>query len=603
MIFRRRRSLSTLICHVLLRGSSAFAPPSNNLPYYKHRIGSESQSLKAIKENTNDVSSFAFLRRINYLLPTTRFYNGKDDTTNNNNTDDPNESSGDRLRRLRRIIIARRRRAITDSEDLARDRQDKYLEVIAIVPCLLAFFFWDEISLFLSQYIDAHGVLGSTPDGGAAFAVNILRPTITGVLVPVISIALATLVSAFAVNILRPTITGVLVPVISIALATLVSTTVNVLRERQVEIRALVNKEACDLRLLRRAIFGMFGTRQHAGRRARALTLLTAYVDQLNRECHPGAIESLEELELSGGIATNELDRLSAMMHGVDGAAVSRQGSVEVADDILSRLNAYRSDRVALLLTDFPDLHWIVLVALSVSIIVTFLLESNQLADQYLNSIQLRSLFALLVGVFSATATLCIDLDDPFTGSFSVVKASMQIGDLELCLQEDLREANAEAGEISGATRKFFRSFLGAPTEGGAASNCIKMEILTRGEEGVAGTGSKQDSITTVDASQEDDDASTVVEDSPPPTEQRGSRGLNLGSKSHSRYGFLSTIYFHLLTSPMGASVRVLGDVGAWATTIVVRRREHCSYGYNLVGGGGAKNQLEMETGIEFNKK
>lgn len=544
MIFRRRRSLSTLICHVLLRGSSAFAPPSNNLPYYKHRIGSESQSLKAIKENTNDVSSFAFLRRINYLLPTTRFYNGKDDTTNNNNTDDPNESSGDRLRRLRRIIIARRRRAITDSEDLARDRQDKYLEVIAIVPCLLAFFFWDEISLFLSQYIDAHGVLGSTPDGGAAFAVNILRPTIT----------------------------GVLVPVISIALATLVSTTVNVLRERQVEIRALVNKEACDLRLLRRAIFGMFGTRQHAGRRARALTLLTAYVDQLNRECHPGAIESLEELELSGGIATNELDRLSAMMHGVDGAAVSRQGSVEVADDILSRLNAYRSDRVALLLTDFPDLHWIVLVALSVSIIVTFLLESNQLADQYLNSIQLRSLFALLVGVFSATATLCIDLDDPFTGSFSVVKASMQIGDLELCLQEDLREANAEAGEISGATRKFFRSFLGAPTEGGAASNCIKMEILTRGEEGVAGTGSKQDSITTVDASQEDDDTSTVVEDAPPPTEQRGSRGLNLGSKSHSRYGFLSTIYFHLLTSPMGASVRVLGDVGAWATTIVVRR-------------------------------
>jgi len=343
------------------------------------------------------------------------------------------------------------------------------------------------------------------------------------------------------------------------------------LRERQVEIRALVNKEACDLRLLRRAIFGMFGTRQHAGRRARALTLLTAYVDQLNRECRPGAIESLEELELSGGIATNELDRLSAMMHGVDGAAVSRQGSVEVADDILSRLNAYRSDRVALLLTDFPELHWIVLIALSVSIIVTFLLESNQLADQYLNSIQLRSLFALLVGVFSATATLCIDLDDPFTGSFSVVKASMQIGDLELCLQEDLREANAEAGEISGATRKFFRSLLGAPTEGGAASNCIKMEILTRGEEDVAGTGMKQDSITTVDASQERD-ASTVVEDAPLPTEQRGNRGLKLGSRSQSRYGFLSTIYFHLLTSPMGASVRVLGDVAAWATTIVVRR-------------------------------
>ena len=60
----------------------------------------------------------------------------------------------------------------------------------------------------------------------------------------------------FANNLLRPTITGVVVPVISIALATLVSTTVNVLRARQVDIRALVNKEACDLRLLRRAMFG-----------------------------------------------------------------------------------------------------------------------------------------------------------------------------------------------------------------------------------------------------------------------------------------------------------------------------------------------------------
>ena len=53
--------------------------------------------------------------------------------------------------------------------------------------------------------------------------------------------------SVFANNLLRPTITGVVVPVISIALATLVSTTVNVLRQRQVDLRAYVNKEACEL--------------------------------------------------------------------------------------------------------------------------------------------------------------------------------------------------------------------------------------------------------------------------------------------------------------------------------------------------------------------
>ena len=293
----------------------------------------------------------------------------------------------------------------------------------------------------------------------------------------------------------------------------------------------------------------MFGTRQHAGRRSRALTLLTAYVAQVNRECHPGAIESLEELELSGGIATNELDRLSAMMHGVDGAAVSRQGSVEVADDIISRLNCYRSDRVALLLTDFPDLHYIVLIALSVSITAAFLLESNQLANQYLNSIQLRSLFALLVGVFSATATLCLDLDDPFTGSFSIVKASMQIGDLQLCLQGDVREANAEAGEISKATRKFFRSIFGGPTEGGAASNDIKGLIQTRKNNG------PNQSLTASAPKQ----VSTSDEELGP-------------SSTRSRYGMLTTIYFHLLTGPTGSTVRALGDVAAWVTTIAVRR-------------------------------
>ena len=86
-------------------------------------------------------------------------------------------------------------------------------------------------------------------------------------------------------------------------------------------------------------------------------------MDNIDEECKAGAIERLELLELSGGVATNELDELSAMLHGVDGAAASRQGSVGIADGIISRLNSYRSDRVALLLTDFPDLHWIVSTA------------------------------------------------------------------------------------------------------------------------------------------------------------------------------------------------------------------------------------------------
>ena len=417
-------------------------------------------------------------------------------------SDEDNHSSisefkPEQLRQLRREIIARRRRRQNEIEDDLRDQQDFIFIFTAFVPFILAFMTWEDLSRGLAQWLNDNAAIGQAVDG-----------------------------NKFASDLLRPTITGVVVPVISIALATLVSTTVNVLRARQVDIRALINKESCDLRLLRRAIFGMFGTRQHAGRRSRALTLLKRYVDQINRESTAGAIERLQVLELSGGVATNELDELSAMLHGVDGAAASRQGSVDSADAIISRLNSYRSDRVALLLTDFPDLHWIVLAALSVSICVTFLLESNQLVNQYLNSIQLRSLFALLVGVFSATATLCIDLADPFTGSFSIAGTSAQVGDLRLCLLEDAREARSEASELSFSTFRFFPSPSSEESNGGKTSN---------GKPGPMKGSSK---------------------------------------RNPSRYGnnFLSTVYFHLLTSPVGSNVRAIAELFAWGATVFWKR-------------------------------
>ena len=288
------------------------------------------QLIKPSPCGTNHVRSFSL-----FSTNTKQSHTGSTETTGNNSNKRPasNQLTTTQIQELRREIISRRRRRQNEIEDELRDRQDITFIVIALVPSILAYLFWSDLSISLAQWIDAHGVVGTAPDG-----------------------------NKFANDLLRPTITGVVVPVISIALATLVSTTVNVLRERQVTIRALINKEACDLRLLRRAIFGMYSTKQHAGRRSRALTLLGGYADQINMECLPGAIEQLEVLELSGGVSSNQLDELSAMLHGVEGAAVSRQESVGAADVLISRLNENRSDREALLLTDFPDLHWIVSV-------------------------------------------------------------------------------------------------------------------------------------------------------------------------------------------------------------------------------------------------
>ena len=68
------------------------------------------------------------------------------------------------------------------------------------------------------------------------------------------------------------------------ASGTLFATTVTVLRNRQEQLRATINKEAAELRLLRRAVFGMWGTPSHAGRRHSALSLLHGYNRQLITE-------------------------------------------------------------------------------------------------------------------------------------------------------------------------------------------------------------------------------------------------------------------------------------------------------------------------------
>jgi hypothetical protein len=317
--------LTTLHHTLSIRSSSAsstalFSSISNQTTRQQQPKKSKEQQEREQKEAREDA------RNLRSLF--------KEDDDNLNYSPSISKLEPEQLRQLRREVIGRRRRRQNELEDADRDRQDYVFIFIALVPCLIAFFIWEDLSRGLAIWLSENAAMGKVVDG-----------------------------NKFASDLLRPTITGVVVPVISIALATLVSTTVNVLRARQVDIRALINKEACDLRLLRRTIFGMFGTRQHAGRRSRALTLLKRYVDQISLECNAGAIERLQVLELSGGVATNELDELCAMLHGVDGAAASRQGSVGSADDIISRLNSYRSDRVALLLTDFPDLHWIVSAA------------------------------------------------------------------------------------------------------------------------------------------------------------------------------------------------------------------------------------------------
>ena len=300
----------------------------------------------------------------------------------------------------------------------------------------------------------------------------------------------------------------------------------------------------------------------------------TSYVDELIQETNVGAVDALEELELTGGIAKNELDCLSAMIHGVDGASATRQESVGVAEGSIVSLNEHRSDRVALILSVFPTAHWLVMIALTLTNILAFLVASHQKPNQFQyfsgRSFQLQLMYTTLVGVCAVTAMLCLDLADPFRGSFSLAQASTQFGDLRAILREDVTEAIEEGKDTSAATFNVVRSYLSGPSSFGIDKNDLVLSkwvsdtyLKVGAEYGVFGDD---------DVPNEEDriDASSLLTGKVGNVENLEERSMLRSSQS--RYGLLPTLYFHLLKGPLGSQVRALGDVIAWMSAFIARR-------------------------------
>jgi len=306
----------------------------------------------------------------------------------------------------------------TDAERRAREVGEAQVfatEIIrgAVLPPVLAFICWPQLSRIAQAFaVDSRYVDGAN----------------------------------FASGVLAPTINGVVVPALAIVLGSLVATTIGTLRERLVTVRSCVNVEACELRLLRSAVYGMYGTAQHLERRSAAFRLLRSYSERIVDESREGALARLAQMELEGGVAANELEELNLMLHGISGAAASRDSSVSAAHCHISTLNEHRSRRVAALLTNYPTIHWVVLAFLAGSIFVAFGLDIERVAFA---SFELQLTFAVLVAACSTTAALCVDLCDPFRGSFNIKPATRQLLPLITLLDADLAAAAATGSVAS----------------------------------------------------------------------------------------------------------------------------------------------------------
>lgn len=225
---------------------------------------------------------------------------------------------------------------------------------------------------------------------------------------------------AYQAKIIAPAINGVVMPAISILFATLISNTVSSLRQRLLDIRLAINMESGDLRVLATMVDAFPpGVRPHQDR---VRAYLIQYTSRLIAECRPGVqIDTLEtgmDSEMCGVLA--QLNTMSSNNSASSSARVVPVGLLSESYAAVTRLHQERCRRISALQSTFPSLHFFLMTMLAVSICVAFLMETNQELLIFLNSIQLRILWTMLVGTFSALGVVCYDLCDPFGGSNKV---------------------------------------------------------------------------------------------------------------------------------------------------------------------------------------
>lgn len=244
---------------------------------------------------------------------------------------------------------------------------------------------------------------------------------------------------AYQAKIIAPAINGIVVPAISILFATLTSNTVSTLRQRQIDIHTYLNSEAGDLRLLA-LLLDVF---PESGKKAKCRQYLDQYTCRLIAESEDSKVS-----KVMFGSTDSEMNGFVAILNEL---IVDRDGESSPPGAILSesfgavvRLNTIRSSRITALQSTFPVLHYGILTLLAASICLAFLLETNQELLIFLNAIQLRILWTMLIGAISALGVVCWDLSFPFTGSYVISNAVDQLKTIRDTLRVGMEQEKKE---------------------------------------------------------------------------------------------------------------------------------------------------------------
>jgi len=287
----------------------------------------------------------------------------------------------------------------------------------------------------------------------------------------------------YQAEIITPAINGLVVPSLALLFATLVNNTINTLRQRQLQIRTSLNTEANDLRVLATILDSLPSQLRKAKNHLREY--LIQYASRVIAESKPGL--SIETHMFIGSMDI-ELDGFLRMWNGlsmgsygtmfIDTMLPASNYTVDQKEfdpyqlqlsitpkerqtvapfmspyifsetyDALTRLRKERSIRVSALQSTYPMLHYVILALLASSICTVFLMETNQDLLLFLSAIQLKVLWSMLIGTFSALGVVNYDMIDPFRGSYNVAVSVDQFYTIRAVLISSIEEETDDEEE------------------------------------------------------------------------------------------------------------------------------------------------------------
>lgn len=235
----------------------------------------------------------------------------------------------------------------------------------------------------------------------------------------------------FQAKILTPAINGLVVPAMALLFATLTSTTISTLRQRQVDVRSHINSEAGELRALECSIESF---EAHSLEQDLSRDYLIQYTSRILAECHPKLGSGEDVINPRRGM-DSELNGFTALLNKAYGTTVIPAHIADECYASVARLREHRANRISALQSVYPFLHWVSLALLAIGECIAFLMETDQDILVFLNAIQIKILWSMLVGTFTACFTVFIDLLSPFSGSYQISASVGQLHTIKLTLQ------------------------------------------------------------------------------------------------------------------------------------------------------------------------